>query len=219
MICPAQVVEFFNAALETAFWQRVGVLVASAIASFLLGRWLGMYQSRRDWKRKEFLDRLNVSLNAFHDGTLHIRTILERPLDEVFHNDLAVKKIHEACARTTAENPLLPMRPKDCWFLLNFVVNAIAEHFSAGAVRREAGEPVRVVRYALFLTCEVVEAGRIRKVRAMLIRPELLKEFPYAVTMPALERPWHDVRVRTLRQAADLYHKQPDHFVEVEICV
>jgi hypothetical protein len=218
MICPAQIIEFLNAAVET-FWQRVAVLVATTAASFLLGRWLGMYQARRAWKKKEFLDRLNVSLNAFHDGTLHIRTLLERPLDEVFHNDLAAKKIREACARTTVANPLLPLRPKDCWFLLNFVLNAVAEHFSAGAVRREAGEPVRAVRYALFLTCEVVEAGRMRKVRAMLVRPELLKDFPYAVKMPELEQPWHDVRVRTLRQAADLYHKQPDHFLEVEICV
>jgi hypothetical protein len=218
MLIPAQIVEFFNAAVET-FWQRVAVLVASTIASFLLGRWLGTFQARRAWKRKEFLDRLNVSLNAFHDGKLLIRTVLERPLDEIFHNELAVKKIREACRKTTAENPFLPLRPKDCWFLLNFVLNAVAEHFSAGAVRREAGEPVRAVRFALFLTCEVVEAGRIRKVRAMMIRPELLREFPYPVKMPELEQPWHDVRVRTLRQAADLYRKQPDHFLEVELCV
>jgi hypothetical protein len=116
-------------------------------------------------------------------------------------------------------SPLLPMRPKDCWFLLYFVLNATAEHFCAGAVRREAGEPVRAVRYTLFLTCEAVEAGRMRKVRAMLLRPELLKEFSYAVKLPVLEQPWHDVRIRTLRQAAELYQQQPDHFLEVEICV
>jgi hypothetical protein len=218
MICPAQIIDFLNAAAET-FWQRVAVLVASTVASFLLGRWLGMYQARRNWKKKEFLDRLNVSLNSFHDDKLLIRTVLERPLDEVFHNELAVRKILEACQKTTVENPLLPLRPKDCWFLLNFVLNAIAEHFSSGTLRRDAGEPVRAVRYALFLTCERVEAGRIRKVRAMMIRPELLREFPYAVKTPALEQPWHDVRIRTLRQASDLYRKQPEHFLEIEICV
>ena len=78
---------------------------------------------------------------------------------------------------------------------------------------------MKVVRYALFLTCEQVGDERIRKVRAMLVRKDVLEAFPYPDTMPLLENPWHDFRVKTLRAAADLFKKDPDYFLTLEVCV
>ena len=46
--------------------------------------------------------------------------------------------------------------------------------------------------------------NRIRKVRAMLLRKELLEDFPYPDTMPKLEQAWHADRIVALRQAAGL---------------
>jgi len=200
-------------------WPKLVVLALTSAASFLLGRWLGAYQARRSWRKKQFFHRLNVTLNSFHDGRLEIRTLLERSLDQVFHNPVAVKKVLAASRRTTADNPLLPLARDDCWYLLNFVLNALAEHFSHGTVRRDAGEPVRTVRYAFFLTCEVLERGRQRKVRAMVLRPELLREFPFPKEMPQLEQAWHEPRVRTLRKAAQVYRTHPEYFLEMEVCV
>jgi hypothetical protein len=209
------------------FWtellQRSGVavlmLVVSTVASFILGRWWGSRRARREWEKKHFLDRINISLNAFSEGRLKIRTIFERSLDEVFLNAVAVEKIRAASLRTTVENPLLPIAKEDCWFLLNFVLNAVAEHFSAGAVRQDAGQSVRVVTYAICLTCEEVGEDRIRKVRAMLVRQELLRAFPYQETMPELENPWHETRVLTLRKAAAVYKTHPENFLHLEVCV
>jgi hypothetical protein len=200
-------------------WPKLVVLALTSAGSFLLGRWLGGYQARRNWHKKFFFHRLNVSLNGFHEGRLQIRTLLERSLEQVFHSPVAVRKVLAAARRTTADNPLLPLARGDCWYLLNFVLNALAEHFSHGVVRRDAGEPVRAVRYAFFLTCEVLDRGRQRKVRAMVIRPEWLRDFPYPEKMPELEQPWHDARVRTLRKAAGLYRSRPEYFLEVEVCV
>lgn len=209
------------------FWrelaQKSGVsiimLVVSTVASFVLGRWWGNYRARQQWARKEFLGRINISLNILGDGWLKIRTIFERSLDEVFLNPIAIDKVRAASRQTTATNALLPIPREDCWFLLNFVLNAVAEHFSVGMVRHDAGEPVRRVAYSICLTCEVVGDERIRKVRAMVVQEEHLRNFPYAEQMPQLENPWHETRVQTLRQLANIYQTNPENFLRLEICV
>lgn len=199
----------------------VTVLVAASTSgvTFLFTWWWARRRARKQWFAKEFLDRVTVSLNIFAGGALKIRTVMERSLEEVFLNPLAVAKVWAAARRTTADNPIMPIAKEDRWYLLNFVLNAVAEHFAEGHIRRDAGLPVTTVRYALFLTCELVGEERIRKVRAMLIREELLREFPYPTEVPALENPWHEDRVKTLRAAAALYAKEPDNFLILEVCV
>ena len=195
------------------------VAVVSGGASFLIGRYWGRYQAAQQWKRKEFLDRVIVSLNSFADGGLKIRTVLERSLDEVFLNRVAVEKVLAAARQCTAASPLLPIAKADRWYILNFVLNAVAEQFALGHVRRDAGQPVTVVKYALFLTAELVGDERIRKVRAMLVKADHLTAFPYPDTLPALENPWHATRVETLRAAAAVYATDPEQFLTLEVCV
>ena len=113
----------------------------------------------------------------------------------------------------------MPIAKEDRWFLLNFVLNAVAEHFVAGHIKQDAGQPVTVVKYALFLTCELVGDERIRKVRAMLVRQDVLADFPYTDTMPKLENPGTPTASRRSAQAAELYQKEPDHFLTLEVCV
>lgn len=197
----------------------VVVAVITSTATFFFTWWWARRRAQRQWHSKEFLDRIIVSLNIFADGYLKIRTVLERSLDEVFLNRVAVQKVEEAARATTVDKPVMPIPKEDRWFLLNFVLNAVAEHFVAGNIRQDAGQPVSVVRYALFLTCELVGEERIRKVRAMLVRADLLAEFPYKDSMPKLENHWHEDRIRTLRQASELYQKEPDNFLVLEVCV
>jgi hypothetical protein len=197
----------------------VVVAAITGLASYLFGRYYGRYRAGREWHRKEFLGRVIVSLNIFSDGTLKIRTVLERSLEEVFLNALAVEKVLAAARATTVENPILPIPKADRWFLLNFVLNAVAEHFVQGQIKLDAGLPVSKVRYALFLTCELVGEERIRKVRAMLVKEELLLAFPYPNSLPTLENPWHEDRIKTLRAAAALYAREPDNFLALEVCV
>ena len=197
----------------------IAIFFCTTVVSFVAGRWWGKYQARKQWQRKQFLGRIIVSLNSFADGWLKIRTIFERSLEEVFLNPVAVEKVRSASLRATEDSPLLQVAPEDRWFLLNFVLNAVAERFSGGLVRYDAGEPLRPVTYLLFLTCEVVGEDRIRKVRAMLLRKDLLEDFPYPDSMPKLEQEWHADRVVTLRRAAELYKKAPDHFLPIEVYV
>jgi hypothetical protein len=127
--------------------------------------------------------------------------------------------VRSASLRTTTDSPVLPIAREDRWYLLNFVLNSVAEHFSGGLVRYVAGDPLRPVRYLLFLTCEVVGEDRIRKVRAMMLRKELVEEFPYFDSMPRLEQEWHGDRLVTLRRAAEFYRKEPDNFLPIEVYV
>jgi hypothetical protein len=195
------------------------VTVVTSAVSFVVGRYWGRYKASREWKRKEFLNRIIVSLNIFADGFLKIRTVMERSLEEVFLNQVAIDKVLASARRCTPDSPILPIAREDRWYILNFVLNAVAEHFAAGQVRQDAGEKVTVVRYALFLTAELVGDERIRKVRAMLVKQEHLTNFPYPDTMPKLENAWHDDRIKTLRRAAELYAKEPDNFLTLEVCV
>jgi hypothetical protein len=201
-------------------WEA-GILIflCTTVASFVIGRLWGYYRARSQWARKHFLGRIIVSVNSFVDGWLKIRTVMERSVEEVFLNPVAIDKVLKAAEKTTVENPLLPISKEDSWFLLNFVLNAVCEQFAEGVIRQDAGEPVKVLRYALFLTCEKVGEDRIRKIRAMMIRQDLLMNFPYRETMPRLENAWHDDRIVTLRRAADMYRTHPDYFMVLEVCL
>jgi hypothetical protein len=195
------------------------LFLCTTALSFLVGRWWGRYQARRQWESKQFLGRVIVSINSFMDGYLKIRTIFERSLEEVFLNPIAVAKVRAASLKTTTEQPILPIDKADRWYLLNFVLNAVAERFSSDQVRYDAGQPLKPVAYVIFLTCEVVGEDRIRKVRAMMLRKDLLLDFPYKDSMPKLEQPWHGDRVVTLRRACEVYQKEPDLFLPIEIYV
>ena len=198
-------------------------VVASAVtaaAAFVIGRYYGRWKARREWRSKEFLHRVIVSLNIFHDGFLKIRTVMERSLDEMFLNPFAVEKVQYAARQCTQADPIMPIPKEDRWFVLNFVLNAVAEHFIAGQIRLDAGQPVTLVKYSLFLTCELVGDERIRKVRAMLVRTELLENFPYdAENPPKFENPWHADRLVTLRAAAARMKTEPDLFLPFEASV
>lgn len=197
----------------------VVVSAITTVAAFLFGRYWGRYKAQKVWASKEFFDRVIVSLNILAEGSLRIRTVLERSIQEVFLNKIAIDMVDKASKACTAEQPMLLIPKADRWYVLNYVLNAVAEHFSSGHVKRDAGVPVVAVKYALFLTCEVVGDERIRKVRAMLLRVDLLENFPYPDTMPQLENPWHADRIKTLRRASDLYKSDPDLFLVIEVCV
>src|SRR2546421_169197 len=95
------------------FTQRIilTILVAAvtSTATFFIGRWWGRHKARRQWYAKEFLDRIIVSLNISADGFLKIRTVLERSLDEIFLNKIAIEKVWEAAKATTVDRPVMPI--------------------------------------------------------------------------------------------------------------
>jgi hypothetical protein len=206
--------DFWNGVLDLVGQHWPGAVFS--LVFLLLGAWWGRRHAVKQWRNKEFR-RLNVSLNQFQGGKLRIRTILEKNLDEVFLNRVAVEKVLAAAEKTTEANPLLPLEKDDAWYLLNAVLNEISEQFALGHIRRDVGQPVEGHAYIICLTYEKAGAVRTRKVRAMMVRKRVLLELPEQP--PELERASHQTRYQTLKIMAAEYKTQPEKFLEVEICV
>ena len=183
----------------------------------LIGWEFGRRRASKQWRTREFLGRLNISLNAFHEGRLLIRTVLEKPIEEIFINSLATKRILAAAQQTDQDNPLLPLDPVDRWPLLNSVLNEISERFIDGQIRRELGYPIRSERFLLCLTCECHPDIKTKKVRVMLIKKQLLINLQSEE--PSYESPQHALRFATLKTLRNTYFSDPSHFIEVELAL
>ncbi len=206
-----ELIEFAFGKLEDNWVKIVSAMVLTAI-----GWAVGYWRARRNWAKREFLDRLNVSLNAIEGGTLRIRTLAEVEAEVVFLNREATRRVVAAASRTTAADPILPLPKEDYWYYLNAVLNEVSERFAAGTLRRDLGGEVRTATYLLCLTCEAAGAARTRKLRAMLIRKDRLTALP--ADRPALEAEIHAVRWNTLHVLAAEYAKNPWRFIEIELC-
>lgn len=195
------------------------IFLTTTVVSFALGRLIGAWRARQQYRNRHFLGRINIGLTSLReDNTLRIRTLMERSLEEVFLNPIAVDRVLSAAKRTTLENSLLPIAKEDRWFLLSFVLNAVSEHFSPGVIRQDTNQDVKCFFYLLFLTCEVEGEDRIRKVRAIMVREEVLRKVSQPATHPACEVSNHADRLVTLRKAAEMYQVEPDLFIRMEVC-
>mgnify|MGYP006969376905 CR=1 FL=1 len=206
--------ELINALVDQAedHWAKI----ATGLVFMVIGWYFGKRRAQASWAKKEFLDRLNISLNIIEDGKLLIRTMLEKRCEEVFLNRVAVDRVLRAAKETTAENPLLPLPKDDYWYYLNAVLNEIAEKFSAGQLKRDMGASVERVMYVICLTCECAGPMKTRKVRAMMIRKSLLEKLPEE--QPQIESPHHVTRWDTLKKLAAAYKSSPHQFLDIEIC-
>jgi hypothetical protein len=201
----------FVSDLAKDHWQKILI----SLLSLLFGAWYGKHRAKRNWAKKEFLDRINFSLNSVVDGTLRIRTLVEKNVTEVFLNSVAVDKVNHAAGRTTEQSPFLPLAKEDRWFLLNAVLNEVSEKFAEGFLRRDLGLPVRSDTFLICLTNESAGDLRTRKIRAMVVQRKLLTALP--ADEPKYERPHHNVRWHTLHQMAAAYQTDPEQFLEVEL--
>ena len=204
-------VESLLSYLQDNWPEIVWIVSAAGIASYLAG-----FRARSRWRKRDFLDRLNVSLTSIDDGRLRIRTLLEMDGEDVFLNRIASQRVVGYARQTTEENPVLPIPKDDCWQYLNAVLNEISEQFSAGQLKRDMGLPVERKEYLLCLTCERAGPVRTQKVRAMMIRKELLLNLP--AKEPSYESENHRTRWQTLLFLREHYDQAPFRFLTLEIC-
>ena len=53
------------------------VKIITAAAFMVIGWFFGKRKAAKDWEKREFFDRLNISLNIIRDGKLKLRTLNE----------------------------------------------------------------------------------------------------------------------------------------------
>lgn len=182
-----------------------------------LGWYFGQWRAHFNWKNREFLDRLNFSLNWIEGGTLRLRTLAEKPCEDVFLNLTATTAVLNAAKQTTESQAILPLPDEDYWYYLNSVLNELSMQFAEGHLRKEQGQPVSTATYLIAITCEHAKELRMRKIRAMIIQKSLLLQLPKVP--PKFEKPHHSVRWATLVELSRLYSQHPGRFLEVELSV
>ena len=209
----------FDQILHTAqdYIKDHAVKLITGLVLMALGWFFGRRKALAQWKKQEFLDRLNLSLNTIDDGTLKIRTLSEKLCEEVFLNSVAAETVRKLAAMTTASNPILPIPIDENWFYLNSVLNDLSEQFAVGLLKRDMGDRVSTALYLIVLTCESAGEMKTRKIRAMVIKKSSLLNLP--AEMPKLESPSHATRWKTLQFLAAEYQTNPGMFKEVELAV
>lgn len=207
--------ELWNTIVTQVREKAVGIVVG--IVAGGIGWYIGFWRARAKWRRREFFDRVNFSLNTISDGKLLIRTIIEKAGEEVFLNKPATDALLSAAQKTTPDNPIIPLPKDDYWYYLNSVLNEISERFSHGHLKRDLGVEMVSERYLVCLTNECAGDIRTRKLRAMLIRKSLLQKLPEK--RPEFESPNHSIRWETLLILAKEYAERPYQFLELEIVV
>lgn len=203
-----------------AIWNAIVEHWLEASVGFVfmaIGLWWGRRRAQKAFRKRQFFERLNISLNSIVDDTLQIRTLSEKTSSEVFLNTVAVEKLLKAAAKTTVEDPLIPFDSDDHWFYLNSVLNEVSEQFADGFLQREAGQPTETVSFVICLTNECDGNLRTRKIRAMVVRRDLLENLPEKC--PQLEQDHHDTRWKTLTIMARRWKENPIQFKELELVV
>lgn len=193
------------------------VKVITGLVLMVIGWYLGHRRASADWKKQEFYDRLNVSLNMIQDGTLKIRTLSEKRCEDVFLNLAAAHTVQKLARQTTGNDPILPIPASENWFYLNAILNDLSEQFAIGFLKSDMGAQVTTATYLIALTCESVGEMKTRKIRAMVVRKSLLTNLPEE--MPRLEASHHITRWSTLQRLASEFQKRPERFKEVELAV
>ncbi len=196
--------------------------VVGAIATFVIGRWWGSFRASRELAEKEFRGRFNISLNSLNDNTLRIRTLRECNIADVWFNKAMQKRIRALADRTTPDDAILPFEDSERWLYLNAVLNEVSEMFAQGTIRRDLGDATTTAKYVIALTNEKDGEMRTWKIRAMVVRPEVLNEVEQLMNQgatPDLESEHHITRCRTLASIASRYRSQPQQFLTMEIAV
>jgi len=217
------------------------VALTSSVATVLIRGWWGNYRAKRRLQASDLLDRFHVSLNIIQNGELKIRTIVESALDDVVHNTSARNALVDEARATTVRAQsrwwnvrkntaatssllLLKTNEKDRNYVLQCVLNSTARYFNSGPMRLDANEPVSAATYVFALSCEPVDEGRYRTIRALLIRHDALDPFMYPnaqkgnpQTLPRLESNRHEDRVIALRDMSIALKQNPGALGKMEI--
>ena len=134
------------------------------------------WRRREQWRRKEFLGRVNVSLNLFGD-TLSMRTLLEVETTAVWPNAHGVRLLNAAAARTSPADPFIRLAaPADRDYLHRAIKNALSELCPTAFIAAALGEKVRTGVFLFAVTCERYPEIRTIKLRVLLVEQNALRE-------------------------------------------
>jgi len=163
------------------------------------------WKSRAMWKARDFMTRVNFSLNYVEGNTLKIRTLRESDIRHVLLGNQHGRKLVLRCARRTSRaKPFLQLPKRDAWIVLNSILNEISEQFAEGFLAASMGAPVQSATYVFGITCERDSNVRMNKIRVMIIEKSLLEKIDTLGEL-RFEQKHHHVRQATLKRMREIY--------------
>lgn len=188
-------------------WIGLGLKAGGPFLAGLAAAWLAQWVAWWRFTSRDFLHRVNFSLNYVEDNRLQLRTLKESDIDQIILDNKHGRNMLLAAARgakTSAKAPFLDLRPEESFVVLNAILNELSESFAARSLARSMGLPVKSKWYVFGVTCEWDDEVRNRKIRVMIIAEDLLAKFDQ---LPPLryQHPWHHVRHETLLKMQKLY--------------
>jgi hypothetical protein len=199
------------------YWPTVALIV-TWVCIFLL-----YLRQRFHWGKKQFLGRVNLSLNYVARGTLVMRTLAEWESSALWSNAYGVALVTKAAGKTTVEQPFIRLKQsRDVEFVNRAVLNAISQQFAPVHLAAALGAPVRLANFLFALTYERYKEIRTLKLRVLLIEEETLRRLfgpNHEADQLAVRDVVYSARLQTLRLMYDLYIKEPEVLGRIELGV
>lgn len=198
-------------------------MLATAVG-LLIGWLWGTWRALAAWKKKEFRSNVVLSLNSLLPPTkenykvsLKLRTLFERNLEDLLPNRAMQDLVQKAISKTTESDPILRFEKEDSWYILNAILNKIAEMYPEGSLKKDMGIGTESKWYVFCLTFERSGSMRIQKPRVMIMEKQKFLNFPEAHEVELEDPQRHTTRVETLKALKKDYRESPHLFLDMEI--
>lgn len=185
----------------------------TVIPAYLRARYL--------WRKRQFLTRINFSLNFMDGNTLRFRTIRENDVAHALLNNAHAIRTLLRAARADRPGAFLLFDDKEeAWTILTTLLNELSSQLAEGYFARSMGLPTRSEWYKIGLTCEKHGDLKSTKIRVMLV-PRKMLEVIDQLTDVQFEAKHHHIRLTTLREMAEIAkdEKLRHNLMDIEVSI
>lgn len=185
--------------------------------------WWRRRTKKQHWRARTFLSRVITSVDFIQGNLLKIRTLWEQEIHEVLLSNEEATEVVLAAAEATKKggDPFLEIPIPDYWYVLNAVLNELAEGFQEGTLALANGSTAfRTVRYIFGITCEKGDGIRAQKIRVIMVSEDYLSQLALGkIEKPEFESPTHELRWLTHQQMAHRYEKKSVSLMAIDLPV
>lgn len=177
-------------------------------------------RARYLWRKRQFLTRINFSLNFMDGNTLRFRTIRENDVAHALLNNAHAIRVLFKAVRGERSGAFLLFDKEDAWTILNTLLNELSSQLAEGYFARSMGMPTRSEWYKIGLTCEKHGDLKTTKIRVMMIPTKLLDEIDQLSDVQ-FEAKHHHIRLTTLKEMQQIARdeKQRHNLMDIEVTV
>ncbi len=174
--------------------------------------------ARRELLGKAFFGRVTFSYIAFEgegSATIVLNTLLDERLSEVWLDNRVLRRsILRAAHRCDEKNPFVVLPPEEMYHVKSGVRHQLSERFSDGVIDAASGFPVKKSELLTCLCFTPSDSTGVRKLRALVIRPDDLEKVGADATKFLAANPKKHGLVGTIQAIHDRWKKEQGGGIE-----